>query len=143
MQELSFSNMVSIADRSSLGIDQLLNNMWSVADATINAPNFPPHEIVKTGEHSWQISMALAGFSKKDVSINVADNVLTISSKGVKPGENGTVLHGGIAYRPFKRKFMLGEFIEVGDASMKEGILKLEFTQELPENKKPKTVEIK
>ena len=142
MQELSISNMLNIAERSSLGINEMLNSMWSIADATNNAPNFQPHEILKTGEHSWQISMALAGFSKEDVSVDVKENVLTVSSKGIKSESNGKILHGGIAYRPFKKQFMLGEFIEINNASMKEGILKLEFTQELPESKKPKTINI-
>ena len=143
MQDMTYSQMLTVAERYSLGLENLFNNMWEMASSQVKtSPNFPPHELIKTGENSWRISMALAGYTKEDVTIEVKENVLTVSSEGVNNKDKGKVIHSGIAYRQFKREFMLGEFVEVKDASLKEGILKIDLVQKLPDHKKPKTINI-
>ena len=108
-------------------------------------PNYPPYNIVKTGDYSHVIEVALAGYSKGEVDVIVQENFLTIKSSDLptteKPKDN--VVHKGIAKRAFKRTFTLAEDVVVNDAVLKDGLLKVELERVVPEDKKPKVIKIK
>ena len=108
-------------------------------------PNYPPYNIVKTGDYSHVIEVALAGYSKAEVDVIVQENFLTIKSSDLatteKPKDN--VVHKGIAKRAFKRTFTLAEDVVVNDAVLKDGLLRVELERVVPEEKKPKVIKIK
>ena len=108
-------------------------------------PSYPPYNIVKTGDYSHVIEVALAGYSKAEVDVIVQENFLTIKSSDLpgtkKPKDN--VVHKGIARRAFKRTFTLAEDVVVNDAVLKDGLLKVELERVVPEEKKPRVIKIK
>jgi len=108
-------------------------------------PNYPPYNIVKTGDYTHCVEVALAGYSKAEVEVIVEDKTLTIKSSDLpgkdKPKDN--VIHKGIAKRAFKRVFTLAEDVVVNDAVLKDGLLKVELERVVPEDKKPKVIKIK
>ena len=108
-------------------------------------PNYPPYNIVKTGDYSHCIEVALAGYSKAEVEVVLEDKTLTIKSSDLpgkdKPKDN--VIHKGIAKRAFKRVFTLAEDVVVNDAVLKDGLLRVELERVVPEEKKPKVIKIK
>ena len=113
-----------------------------------NTGNYPPYNIVKTGEYTYDIELALAGFGKKDIDVNFAENQLTIKSiKEIKEDEdkeesNG-ILHKGISKRQFTRSFTIADDVEIKGAELKDGLLKVSLEKIIPENKKPRTIQIK
>ena len=108
-------------------------------------PNYPPYNIVKTGDYTHCVEVALAGYSKAEVEVVVEENTLTIKSSDLptteKPKDN--VVHKGIAKRAFKRTFTLAEDVVVNDAVLKDGLLRVELERVVPEDKKPKVIKIK
>jgi molecular chaperone IbpA len=108
-------------------------------------PNYPPYNIVKTGDYTHCVEVALAGYSKAEVEVIVEDKTLTIKSSDLpgkdKPKDN--VIHKGIAKRAFKRVFTLAEDVVVNDAVLKDGLLRVELERVVPEEKKPKVIKIK
>ena len=107
-------------------------------------PNYPPYNIVKTGDYTHCVEVALAGYSKAEVEVIVEENTLTIESTGIpttdKPKD---VIHKGIAKRAFNRKFTLADDVIVKDAVLKDGLLKVELERVVPEEMKPKVIKIK
>jgi len=108
-------------------------------------PNYPPYNIVKTGDYTHCVEVALAGYSKAEVEVIVEDKTLTIKSSDLpgkdKPKDN--VIHKGIAKRAFKRVFTLAEDVIVNDAVLKDGLLRVELERVVPEEKKPRVIKIK
>ena len=108
-------------------------------------PNYPPYNIVKTGDYTHCVEVALAGYSKAEVEVIVEDKTLTIKSSDLptkdKPKDN--VIHKGIAKRAFKRIFTLADDVVVNDAVLKDGLLRVELERVVPEDKKPKVIKIK
>ena len=108
-------------------------------------PNYPPYNIVKTGDYTHCVEVALAGYSKAEVEVIVEDKTLTIKSSDLptteKPKDN--VVHKGIAKRAFKRTFTLAEDVVVNDAVFIDGLLRVELERVVPEEKKPKVIKIK
>jgi len=113
----------------------------------MTADKYPPYNIVKTGSLSYDIEVALAGYSKKDVSINYEDNVLkieSVKSKDEKEVEdNDGVLHKGIAKRNFMKHFTIADDMEVKGAELKDGLLKVSLEKIVPDHKKARTINIK
>ena len=108
-------------------------------------PNYPPYNIVKTGDYTHCVEVALAGYSKAEVEVIVEDKTLTIKSSDL-PGKDKSkdnVLHKGIAKRAFKRVFTLADDVVVNDAVLKDGLLRVELERVVPEEKKPKVIKIK
>jgi molecular chaperone IbpA len=104
---------------------------------------FPPYNLIKDDENSYRVELAIAGYSKEDLSISVEKDVLTISSsKEEDTNENEKTLHRGIAKRSWTRTFVLGEYMIVKNASMKDGMLTVSIEREIPEELKPKFIEI-
>jgi len=107
--------------------------------------NYPPYNIVKTGNFTYNIELALAGFSKKDIEINMEDGVLNIKSavEATKDKDEDGVIHKGIAKRYFSKSFTIADDVEVKGAELKDGLLKVSLERIVPESKKPRTRSIK
>tara|TARA_B100000989_G_scaffold287406_1_gene257007 strand:- start:32 stop:391 length:360 start_codon:yes stop_codon:yes gene_type:complete len=107
--------------------------------------NYPPYNIVKTGEHTYDVEVALAGFSKDDIDVEYAENILTIKSKKVetKDKDGNDILHKGISKRYFSKAFTIAEDVQVNGAELKDGLLKVSMERIIPEAKKPRTIKIK
>jgi len=105
--------------------------------------NFPPYNIKKLDNFNWTIEMALAGFNKKDIGVEYADNQLTIKSVDSDDKVEKETLHRGISKRKFSRTFTLAEDMKVNGAELKDGMLLIELEKIVPEEKKPRTIDIK
>ena len=124
-------------------VDQLTSDFFT--DSFQGTQNFPPYNIIKTDDLSYDIEMAVAGFSEEDLAIDYADNVLTISSKETEPFKDSKELeyiHQGIALRKFTKKFTLAEDVIVKDAVMKNGMLTISMEKVVPEGKKKRSIKI-
>ena len=122
-----------------IGFDSLLNKMNS---HTGTSQNYPPYNIVKTGDHNYRVELAVAGFSSENLDIQVKDGVLTIEGSTSHDDLEETFLHRGIGSRSFKRTFTLADTIVVNDAWLDNGILNVKLENVIPEEKKPKKIEI-
>ena len=127
----------------SVGFENIFDHFNLHLD-TQRTVNYPPYNINKLDDLNWNIEMALAGFSKKDIDISVADSQLTIKSIVDKAKEelSGTI-HKGISKRQFTRTFTLADDVVVNDAELKDGMLVINLEKIVPEEKKPKTIKIK
>jgi molecular chaperone IbpA len=125
--------------RSTVGFDRL----FSMLDGFEAAPGYPPYNIERTGENDYRISVAVAGFSEKDLSIEAKENTLTIKGgKETKQEQNGEVLYQGIAARAFERVFQLADHVTVKAAVLENGLLHVDLVREIPEAKKPRQIPI-
>ena len=115
--------------------------------AHLKANNYPPYNIVKTGSLTYNIEVALAGYGKKDISIDFEDNILNIKSVKSKEEQevedNDGVLHQGIAKRSFSKNFTIADDVEVKGAELKDGLLKVSLEKIVPDHKKARTINIK
>ena len=132
----------------SVGFDDVFDNFESMLNLdTINVPNYPPYNIVKTGKHTYDIEVALAGYGKKDIDVTYEDSMLTIKSikdKETKEVEdNDGMLHKGIAKRMFSKSFTIADDVVVKGAELKDGLLKVSMERIIPEAKKARTITIK
>jgi molecular chaperone IbpA len=111
------------------------------------ANSYPPYDIVKTGSLTYDIQVALAGYSKKDISVSFEDNILKIESVKSKEEkeveDNNGVLHKGIAKRSFVKHFTIADDVEVKGAELKDGLLKVSLEKIVPDHKKARTISIK
>ena len=126
----------------SVGFDDLFdhfNNQLEIKQTV----SYPPYNINRIDDLNYQIEMALAGFSKADIDIKYADNQLTIKSVDSEDKEEKETLHRGISKRKFSRTFTLAEDIKVNGAELKDGMLLIELEKIVPEEKKPRTIDIK
>jgi len=110
----------------------------------LSVPNFPPYNIVKTDTNKYDVELALAGYSKKDIDVSLEEGVLTIKSiKEDKEDKEDGVIHKGIAKRYFSKSFTIADDVEVEGAELKDGLLKVSLERIVPESKKPRTIEVK
>ena len=126
----------------SVGFDDLFdhfNNQLEIKQTV----SYPPYNINRIDDLNYQIEMALAGFSKNDIEIKYADNQLTIKSIENEDKDEKETLHRGISKRKFSRTFTLAEDIKVNGAELKDGMLLIELEKIVPEEKKPRTIDIK
>jgi molecular chaperone IbpA len=107
-----------------------------------NSQTYPPYDLLKLDEDTYRISLAVAGFSRENIDISVDNGTLIIKGELVEVVD-AEVVHKGIAGRKFVRSFALGEYMEVTGAEMKDGMLNINVDRVIPEDKKPKTIEIK
>ena len=107
-----------------------------------NSQTYPPYDLLKLDEDTYRISLAVAGFSRENIDISVENGTLIIKGEIVEVID-AEVVHKGIAGRKFVRSFALGEYMEVTGAEMKDGMLHINVDRVIPEDKKPKTIEIK
>jgi len=126
----------------SIGFDNLFDRLFDIDLESSNS--YPPYNISKVDENNYIIEMALAGFNKDDIEIELADSELTVRSKKREDSNKDVnLIHQGISHRSFNRKFTLSEEILVKNAEMKNGMLIIKLEKFIPENKKPKLINIK
>ena len=127
--------------RSSVGFDRLFDLLDSATRA--EDPGYPPYNIEKTGEDTYRITMAVAGFGQDELNVVAQENVLTISGRQKEDkGPRGQFLHRGIAGRAFERRFNLADYVKVSGANLANGLLHLELKREVPEAVKPRSIKI-
>jgi len=131
-----------------IGFDDVFDNferMFEDDFRGLSVPNFPPYNIVKTGKNTYDVELALAGYSKKDINISLEDGVLTIKSikEEKEDKEEDGVIHKGIAKRYFSKAFTISDDVEVKGAELKDGLLKVSLERIVPEHRLPKTITIK
>ncbi len=127
--------------RASIGFDQIADMMDRVMTAD-SQPSYPPYNIEKTGNDGYRISIAVAGFSDNDLSVEVKENSLVVAARKAEEDGERTWLHRGIATRAFERRFTLADHIRVTGASHENGMLHIDLVREVPEALKPRRIEI-
>ena len=129
--------------RSTVGFDRLFSMLDQMASPDA-ATAYPPYNIERTGENAYRISIAVAGFTDKDIAIEVKENALSVrGDKQSQSGERaGEVLYQGIAARSFERRFQLADYVQVTGASLENGLLHVDLVREIPEAKKPRLIPI-
>lgn len=127
----------------SVGFDHLFSHFETLLDSSMMSDgrvNFPPYNIVKTGDYTYDIEVALAGFTKDDIEVKVEENTLSVMSLGKNDDKN--LLHRGISKRSFNRTFTIADDIIVKSADLKDGLLRIQLERIIPEEKKPRIIEI-
>ena len=125
-----------------VGFDRVFDTLNRYVDNNVQSTGFPPYNIRKEGEYNYVIEMALAGFGKDDIEIEVAESNLTIRSVKENSEDDSTV-YRGISYRKFERKFTLADDIIVPGAKLENGMLTVELERVVPEEKKPRLIAVK
>ena len=132
-----------------VGFDNMFDHFERMVDDhnfnEMVAVKYPPYNIVKTGNYTYDIQLALAGFNKKDIDITMEDGMLNIKSsvEATKDKDEDGVIHKGIAKRYFSKSFTIAEDVEIKGAELKDGLLKVSMERIIPEHKKAKTKNIK
>jgi molecular chaperone IbpA len=124
--------------RSTIGFDRLVR----LVDRDDTVPSYPPYNIEKTGEDSYRVTLAVAGFSPEQIDITVHENSLLVTGKAKKEEENVRYLHRGIARRAFERRFSLADHIKIVGAKLVNGMLHVDLAREVPEEMKPRKIAI-
>ena len=131
--------------RSTVGFDRL----FSILDKTSgfetgSGTTYPPYNIERTGENSYRVTVAVAGFSDSELTVEAKENTLTVKGEKVREAEArpAEVLYQGIAARAFERVFRLADFVEVKGAKLQNGLLHIDLVREIPETMKPRTIRI-
>ncbi len=139
MRHVDFSPLY----RSTVGFDRLFTMLDSLGQLE-GGQTYPPYNIERTAENAYRISMAVAGFSEEDISVEAHRNVLTIKGekKDEQNEEQSDLLYRGIASRSFERRFQLADHVEVSGAVLKDGLLHVELTRNIPEEMKPRRIPI-
>ena len=141
LQSFDYNHMTPYA----VGFDRTFDRLFDYVTHQAESTGYPPYNIQKTEDYKFEIEMALAGFDKKDIEIEVADGVLTV--KSVKDKDTGATdeytLYKGISQRNFTRKFTLADDIVVKGAELKNGMLTINLERIVPEEKKPQLIEVK
>lgn len=128
-------------DKYFVGFDDTYNRIAKMHDdLTKHIPNYPPYNIKKVDENKYVVEMAVAGFAKQDIEITIEDNKLIVKGNAADDADN--FVFKGIANRAFTRTFALDDQIEIKDAAMFNGMLKIALERIIPEHKKPRRVEI-
>ena len=150
---MTFNKLPSIFNQLrpvSIGFDNIFDHferMFDDSDEFFRKPTaaFPFYNIVKTGDTTYNIEVALAGYTKKDIQVDYADNLLTIKSvKEEKDSkESNGIIHKGIAKRYFSKVFTIADDVEIKGAELKDGLLKVSLNKILPESKKSRSIEVK
>ncbi|GEO98408.1 Hsp20 family protein [Methylobacterium haplocladii] len=127
--------------RSTVGFDRLFAALDGFVSAE-QAPTYPPYNIERTAENAYRVTVAVAGFTESDLSIETRESTLTIKGERKPVEGKAEVLHQGIAARAFERRFQLADYVQVTGASLEHGLLHVELVREVPEAKKPRRIEI-
>jgi molecular chaperone IbpA len=133
---------IDAINRALIGFDTMFDQMERRFSNSVSN-NYPPHNILKTGENQYEIQLAVTGFDKSEISVTVEDNVLFVKGESITaeyPQEQ--YLHRGLATRDFVKEFPLAEHIEVVGAETKNGMLTVKLVRNVPESAKPKVIDI-
>ncbi|WP_147223258.1 Hsp20 family protein [Novosphingobium sp.] len=125
--------------RSTVGFDRLFNLLEAGAR---DEDGYPPFDILKEGDDSYRITLAVAGFRHEDIEVVAQQNLLTVTGKRAEDNDQGEYLHRGIATRAFERRFQLADFVEAGNARFENGLLSISLKRVVPEAMKPRRIEI-
>jgi len=128
--------------RATVGFDQIADLMDRVLTNDVSQSTYPPYNIEKTADDAYRISIAVAGFSDDDLTVEVKDGALHVSANKVDEDEDRTYLHRGIATRAFQRRFHLADHVRVVGASHENGMLHIDLQREIPEALKPRRIAI-
>ena len=124
-----------------VGFDRIFDNLSRYTTDNVQSTGFPPYNIRKEGDYNYVIEMALAGFGKDDIEVEIAENTLSVRSDGKKDSDDS--VYRGISFRRFDRKFTLADDIIVTGASLENGMLTVDLERVVPEEKKPRLIEVK
>ena len=134
---------ITALNRALIGFDQIFNDVER-RYANSAQPNYPPYNILKTSEHEYTIEVAVTGFAKDEVEVHVDEGQLVIKAESNRDEYAATeYLHRGLAARNFERRFTLADHMEVGEATVADGLLKVYITRVVPEALKPRQIAIK
>lgn len=130
--------------RSTVGFDRLFTMLDQLGGVDGGTQSYPPYNIERTGENTYRITVAVAGFAEPELSLEVKENTLTIrGEKQVRTDETPSeVLYQGIAARAFERRFQLADYVQVKGASLENGLLHVDLAREIPEAMKPRQIAI-
>ncbi|MCZ6481655.1 MAG: Hsp20 family protein [Alphaproteobacteria bacterium] len=138
MNTLDFSPLF----RSTVGFDRLFLFFEDALRRDTAEVGYPPYNIEKTGEDSYRVTMAVAGLGKEDLNVEARANTLVVSAKRREEVADNAYLHRGIAGRGFTRQFRLADHVKVAGADLENGLLHIDLVRELPEEMKPRRIEI-
>ena len=127
--------------RSTVGFDRLFSLLDQVGGLDASS-GYPPYNIERTDENAYSVTVAVAGFTERDLSLEVKENTLTIRGEKQAGEKAGEVLYQGIAARAFERRFQLADHVEVKGASLENGLLHVDLKREIPEAMKPRQIPI-
>jgi len=125
-----------------IGFDEIWHRVANAHDQLAKQMNYPPYNISKIDENRYLVELAVAGFGKQNIELEMAENTLKIAGK-IEGEQTPTYIHKGIANRAFERKFYLEDHIEVKDAALVNGLLKIWLERIIPDHKKPRKIEVK
>jgi len=128
--------------RSTVGFDRMFSLLEQLDEVERSAPAYPPYNIERTAENEYRISVAVAGFTEADLSIEAKENSLTIRGEKQPEEKTADVLYQGIAARAFERRFQLADHVAVKGASSENGLLHVDLVREIPEAMKPRSIPI-
>jgi molecular chaperone IbpA len=130
--------------RSTVGFDRVFSLLDSFGGVDGSSPAFPPYNIERTDENAYRISLAVAGFTDKEINIEVKENTLTVRGEKqlAERKEESELLYQGIAARAFERRFQLADHVEIRGANLENGLLHVDLVREIPESKKPRRITI-
>jgi molecular chaperone IbpA len=128
--------------RSAIGFDRMANILDNLNRAEQSQPSYPPYNIELTGEDKYRITMAVAGFDRSEVNIEVNQNNLTVSANKATEEQTRTYLHQGIAARSFERRFQLADHVQVQSANYENGLLHIDLQRIVPDAMKPRNIPI-
>ncbi|MFP4275409.1 MAG: Hsp20 family protein [Paracoccaceae bacterium] len=128
--------------RATVGFDRVADLMDRVLASDVAQSTYPPYNIEKTDQNSYRISIAVAGFSADDLSVEVKENALVVTGRKAEAEDDRTYLHRGIATRAFERRFHLADHVRVTGASHQDGMLHVDLEREIPEALKPRRIAI-
>lgn len=135
----TLSTLFPNINRWAIGFDPLFETLKEISQE-VKTATYPPYNLYKSGD-SYTLELAVAGFTKEDLELTVKENILTVS--GEKTSESEDAVYRGIAARDFEQDFVLQEHVKIKAAELKDGMLRIMLEQELPEDKKAKTIPIK
>ncbi|WP_163847634.1 Hsp20 family protein [Pseudooceanicola aestuarii] len=138
MRNLDFAPLY----RATVGFDQIADMMDRVLTNDISQTTYPPYNIEKTAEDAYRISIAVAGFTDADLTVEVKEKALVVSARKAEEETPRTYLHRGIATRAFERRFHLADHVKVTGATHVDGMLHVDLAREVPEALKPRRIEI-
>ena len=127
--------------RTAIGFDRLARLVDTAASGQ-EAPTYPPYNIEKTGDDSYRLTMAVAGFRPEDLDITVKDNTLFVSGRVADEGRKAEILYRGIAGRAFERRFVLADHMVVEGADLRDGLLHVGLKRVVPEALKPRRIPV-
>ncbi len=128
-------------NRALVGFDRIFDNFETRFANQINN-NYPPYNIVKTGEHTYSIEIAVAGFSRDEIAVEIDQDQLIVRGQKSQQDDSAEYLHRGLAYRDFERRYTLAEHMEVVKAETKNGLLMIEIERKVPEALLPRKIEV-